>query len=107
VSKPIRRSISAHLAVRIQRDEPVHLPRQPDARDLTRRGELREHAPGAGPPVGGILLRPAGPRRREPVRHLGARDDAAGLVDQQPLDRRRADVEAGEQGHYAVAPSAS
>jgi len=55
----------------------------------------------------GSLLGPAGPRRRQRVRDLGARDDLAVLRHEQPLDGARADVEAREQRHAAGAPSAA
>ena len=90
-SRPIRSSISAHsapvrwsfqriagridVAAGIERDEAVHLAGEPDPRDLARRPELGpnrgEHRARRAPPVLGILLRPAGARRRERIAVLG------------------------------------
>jgi hypothetical protein len=87
-----------HAAGRVERHEPVHLPAQPDPGDVGD-AERGEHLLGRVPPVLGVLLRPAGPRRRERIAGLGARDHRARLVDGERLDRRRADVEADRGAH--------
>src|SRR3954451_12789923 len=92
----------------VERDEPVHLPRQPDA-ERTVGVALVEHLGRRAPPVVGVLLAPARARRRQRVATLGDVDDPARLVDRDALDRRRADVEADEAGHEtgAGAPRAA
>jgi len=50
------------LVVRAERHQSVHLPSQADAVGLVR-SQLLQHAGGAAPPVVGILLAPASPRR--------------------------------------------
>ena len=110
LSRPSRSSISAHSApvrwsfqriagrstcsLLVEHDEPVHLAGEADRGRLD--GERRERGLGGAPPVLGILLGPAGPRRREPVAALGPRDDLPGGRDRERLDGARADVEADE-----------
>ena len=61
------------LASLVEADEPVHLAREADA--ALRGAEPRERGLARAPPVLGILLRPAGLRRRQAVVLLGGRDD--------------------------------
>ncbi len=90
-SSPTRSSISAHSAARalvvpedrraedvaalVEADEAVHLSREADAGGV--HAEPRERCLARAPPVLGILLRPAGLRRRERVVLLGGGDDLA------------------------------
>jgi len=90
------------VAVLVEHDEPVHLPRPADRRGLD--GEVCERALRRGPPGLGVLLRPAGPRRRERVGALGPRQDLACRRERERLHSARADVDSDERGH---APSAA
>ena len=55
-----------HAIVGVERDEPVHLARQADARRRARRApQLGQHRLGRLPPVGRVLLGPARARRRQ------------------------------------------
>ena len=78
-----------HFEAAVERDEAVHLARQPD-RPL---GEPREHGLRRAPPVGGILLGPPGSRRRERVLLLRDREDVAARRHRHALDAGRADVD--------------
>ena len=49
-----------HTVAAVERDQAVHLPREPDPRDVAAFGDLAERRSGRVPPVLGILLRPAG-----------------------------------------------
>ena len=81
-----------HVAVRVEADEPVHLPRQADRP----RGQPRQAGLRGAPPVVGILLRPAGLRRRERIALLGCGEHLAARGDRDPLDAGRADVDADQ-----------
>ena len=59
--------------LRVERHEAVHLPREADPDDRPP-PELRERGLARAPPVLRVLLGPAGPRRRERVGALRARD---------------------------------
>ena len=79
---------------------PCICPVSPIAAIVPARPSCCQHGLGAGPPVRRVLLGPAGARRAERMRDLGAREHRAVVGgDEQPLDRRRPDVEAGEQRH--------
>jgi hypothetical protein len=90
----------------VERDEPVHLARQPDTRGA-RGVELLQHLGSAAPPVLGVLFAPPGARRRQRVGALGDREHRAALVDREALDRRGADVEPDEARHDVGAPNAA
>ena len=95
-----------HLLVGVERDEPVHLPRQADAGDLVRAQRL-ERLLRRRPPLLRVLLGPARLRRREAVLDLGAPDDLAVLGDGERLQPGGADVEPDRDAHAAGAPSAA
>ncbi len=63
-----------HVACGVEDDEAVHLAGEPDPGHLASRGDLGEGSLGGPPPVLGVLLRPAGPRRgqRVPLRALAS-----------------------------------
>ena len=110
-SSPTRSSISAHsapvrwsfqrIAGRRTRSSassttsPCICPERPTGPS----GQPREHRLRGAPPVLGILLGPARVRRRERIRLLGDGEHRAVLVDRDPLDAGRADVEADQRGH--------
>jgi hypothetical protein len=75
----------------VERDQPVHLPREPDPGDAV--GQPFERLLGGLPPVIGVLLRPPGTRCRERVRHLPALENLAVLRDGDDFYRGRADVD--------------
>src|SRR5207248_8678714 len=85
----------------------VHLAAQPDPAEPSRgRGQSCQHLLRRQPPQLRVLLGPAWPRGLEGIALLGARHHpAVARVERQPLDRRGADVEAGD--YHRTAPSAS
>ena len=85
----------------VERDEPVHLARQADAQRAVGLA-LLEHLARRAPPVVGVLLEPARPRRGQRVAALGDVDDRAAGVDRHALDRRGPDVEADEPASSPV-----
>ena len=97
-----------HALVLVERDEAVHLAREADARRPRAAPSAAIAASAARPPVLGRLLRPAGPRLREAVVALGARDDRPVGADRQRLDAGRADVEAdGDRAVIALSPGSA
>ena len=87
----------------VEHDEAVHLAREAD-RPLR---QPREHGLGGAPPVLGLLLGPAGLRRRERVGLLGAREHVAVRVDRDALDAGRADVDPDERSGHGTPRSRS
>ena len=88
-----------HAVLFVEGDEAVHLTGQSDSRDVA--AELGERGLACTPPVLRVLLGPAGPRRRERIRALGARDDLALRRDGDRLDTGRPDVEPRDERHRA------
>jgi hypothetical protein len=95
-----------HRLVGVERDETVHLAREPDAGDGLG-AQLLERLLRPAPPVLGILLGPPRLRRREAVLDLRAPDDLAVLGDRQRLDAARPDVQPDGDAHSATARPAS
>ena len=89
----------------VQADEAVHLAREPDSERL--HAEASERRLARAHPVVGVLLRPAGMRRRERVALLRRGDDLTRGRDRDRLDAGRADVEADEDFRHSAAPSAA
>ena len=122
-SSPIRSSISSHSAPRalvvpqdrrpqhllvgVERDEPVHLARQPDAGHLV--GAQLPRAPPASPrhQSSGSCSAQPGFGVESAVLDLGAPDDLAVLGDGERLQPAGADVEPDRDAHAAGAPSAA
>src|SRR5918995_2804931 len=90
---------SEDVASLVQADEPVHLAREPHSALLG--PEAPERRLARPPPILGILLRPAGLRRRQPVVLLRGCDDLSVGGDGECLDAGRADVEADQGRHSA------
>ena len=86
-----------HAVRAVEGDEAVHLAGEPDPGNLARRRASARIAPSTtsrgAPPVLGILLRPAGLRRRERIAVLGDGGDPAVGRDGDALDAGRADIE--------------
>ena len=87
-----------HPILGVEHDEPVHLAREADARDL-RDVQRAQHVPRRPPPVLRILLRPPGSGRREAVATPGASEHLAVGRNGNRLDAGRPDVEADECRH--------
>src|SRR5205085_184374 len=83
-----------HAAVRVEADEPVHLPGEADSFRL---GELRKSLARGPHPVARILFGPAGTRRRERITALRAPDNRARLAERDRLQPARADVDAEDE----------
>ena len=96
-----------HTVAAVERDQAVHLPREPDARDLAALGDLAERRLCRIPPVLGVLLRPPRLRRRERVAVRRGGEHLALRRERDRLDARRPDVEAHDGGHGAQAPRAA
>ena len=96
-----------HTVAAVERDQAVHLPREPDPRDLAALGDLPERRLCRIPPVLGVLLRPAGLRRRERVAVRRGGEHLALGRQRDRLDARRADVEAHDARSRRQAPRAA
>src|SRR5689334_1309917 len=88
-----------HRVGRVQRHQPVHLPGQADPGDLAVDQPVQRLL-GRPPPVLGILLRPARPRRRERIGDLAPLEHGAVLADRDRLDRRSPHIDAGHGAHW-------
>src|ERR671937_2267839 len=92
-----------HRFVLVEADEPVHLAGETNC---VRRRQPLEDAPRRPNPVVGILLGPAGLRRRERVRLLGNCENIAVRRDYSSLDAGRPDVEPDERVYvFSRAPA--
>ncbi len=85
------------LVAGIERHQPVHLPRKADPEDLERVADALPHGRKplfhGTPPIGRVLLGPAGPGRAQGVARGMLRQDDATAIDDQHLGRRGPDID--------------
>ncbi len=84
-----------HRVVRAERDEPVHLPGEAERLALSP-ADVAQRSLARTPPVVGILLGPAGLRRRERIPVLGLREHVPRRREGESLDAGRPDVQPDE-----------